>query len=85
MSKSYPQLRRIFDEYERIAGDSLEKSIKLEFTGSVQKGYLAVGKEFYFLRIYTEKFCSWRITEYFGGYEVDFTEIYSKIIRTVST
>ena len=58
MSKSYPQLRRIFDEYERIAGDSLEKSIKLEFTGSVQKGYLAVGKEFYFLRIYTEKFCS---------------------------
>ena len=36
--------------------------------------------------LYTEKICSWRITEQFGnwGYEnsVDFTELYSKIINS---
>lgn len=45
ITKSYPQLRRIFKEYERIAGHSLEDAIKREFSGSLEDGYLAVGKE----------------------------------------
>ncbi|XP_026826188.1 annexin B9 isoform X1 [Ooceraea biroi] len=42
ITKSYPQLRRIFKEYERIAGHSLEDAIKREFSGSLEDGYLAV-------------------------------------------
>lgn len=45
ITKSYPQLRRIFKEYERIAGDSLENAIKREFSGAIEDGYLAVGKK----------------------------------------
>lgn len=45
ITKSYPQLRRIFKEYERIAGDTLQHAIKREFSGSVEDGYLAVGKK----------------------------------------
>lgn len=45
ITKSYPQLRRIFKEYERIAGHSLEDAIKREFSGSLEDGYLAVGKK----------------------------------------
>lgn len=44
ITKSYPQLRRTFREYERIAGHTLEHAIKREFSGSVEDGYLAVGK-----------------------------------------
>lgn len=45
VTKSYPQLRRIFKEYERITGNTLEQVIKREFSGSVEDGYLAVGKK----------------------------------------
>ncbi|XP_078041660.1 annexin B9 isoform X1 [Augochlora pura] len=42
ITKSYPQLRKIFDEYERLTGNSLETTIKSEFSGAVEDGYLAV-------------------------------------------
>lgn len=45
ITKSYPQLRRIFKEYERITGHTLKEVIKREFSGSVEDGYLAVGKK----------------------------------------
>ncbi|XP_015589252.1 annexin B9 isoform X1 [Cephus cinctus] len=42
ITKSYPQLRKIFKEYERLAGHDLEDAIKREFSGSIEDGYLAV-------------------------------------------
>lgn len=45
ITKSYPQLRKIFQEYERLSGNSLEDTIKSEFSGSLEDGYLAVGKK----------------------------------------
>ncbi|XP_012144341.1 annexin B9 isoform X1 [Megachile rotundata] len=44
ITKSYPQLRKIFEEYERLAGVSLEETIKSEFSGAIEDGYLAVVK-----------------------------------------
>lgn len=44
VTRSYQQLRQIFYEYEKIAGHDIEKSIKNEFSGSVEKGLLAIVK-----------------------------------------
>ncbi|XP_015433766.1 PREDICTED: annexin B9-like isoform X1 [Dufourea novaeangliae] len=44
ITKSYPQLRKIFSEYERLAGNNLEDAIKREFSGAIEDGYLAVVK-----------------------------------------
>lgn len=46
ITKSFPQLRKIFEEYERISGNSIEDAIKSEFGGSLENGYLAVGEFF---------------------------------------
>lgn len=47
-TRSYQQLRQIFLEYERMAGHDVEKAIKREFSGNVEKGFLSIG-EFKFL------------------------------------
>lgn len=44
VTRSYQQLRQIFLEYENIAGHDIEEAIKREFSGSVEKGFLAIAK-----------------------------------------
>uniref|UniRef100_A0A1A9WRY8 Annexin n=1 Tax=Glossina brevipalpis TaxID=37001 RepID=A0A1A9WRY8_9MUSC len=44
VTRSYQQLRQIFLEYENIAGHDIEKAIKKEFSGAVEKGFLAIVK-----------------------------------------
>lgn len=45
VTRSYQQLRQIFLEYENIAGHDIEEAIKREFSGSVEKGFLAIGND----------------------------------------
>lgn len=42
ITRSYPQLKQIFKEYERLSGHSLEETIESEFSGALKDGYLAV-------------------------------------------
>ena len=48
ITRSYQQLRQIFLEYENIAGHDIETAIKREFSGSVEQGFLAIGKIVFF-------------------------------------
>lgn len=47
VTRSYQQLRQIFAEYENIAGNEIENAIKREFSGSVENGFLAIGKNLF--------------------------------------
>nr|CAD7586476.1 unnamed protein product [Timema genevievae] len=44
VTRSYQQLRQTFLEYEQVAGHDIESAIKREFSGSVEKGLLAIVK-----------------------------------------
>lgn len=44
ITRSYQQLRATFAEYERLTGKDIESVIKKEFSGSIQKGLLGIGK-----------------------------------------
>lgn len=43
VTRSYQHLRQLFIEYEKISGKDIEDSIKSEFSGSIEKGLLAIG------------------------------------------
>lgn len=43
ITRSYQQLRATFLEYEGLSGHDIEQAIKSEFSGSIQKGLLAIG------------------------------------------
>jgi annexin A7/11 len=44
VTRSYQQLRQVFLEYEAMAGSDIETAIKREFSGNVEKGFLAICK-----------------------------------------
>ncbi|XP_075220665.1 annexin B9-like isoform X2 [Lycorma delicatula] len=41
-SRSYPQLRQIFEEYQRVTGHDFTTAIENEFSGDIQAGLLAI-------------------------------------------
>ncbi len=41
-SRSFPQLRAIFEEYSRLGKYSIEQSIKREMSGDLEKGMLTI-------------------------------------------
>lgn len=43
-SRSYPQLRRVLMEYQRISGKPLEHAINSEFSGNIREGLIAISK-----------------------------------------
>lgn len=43
VTRSYQQLRQTFVEYEQQTGHDIEVAIKKEFSGSIEKGLLAIG------------------------------------------
>lgn len=40
---SFPHLKQVFKEYERIAGQEIEKTIKKNYSGWAKEAYLAIG------------------------------------------
>ncbi|XP_044271352.1 annexin B9-like [Tribolium madens] len=40
--RNYPQLRLIFEEYEKLTGHGIEKAIESEFSGDIKDGLLAI-------------------------------------------
>lgn len=44
-SFKHPLVLQIFAEYEAITQKDIEETIKKEFSGSIEKGMLAIGKD----------------------------------------
>lgn len=57
VTRSYSQLRQIFQEYESISGRSIEEAIKKEFSGYAEKGFLAIGILTFHRRLYVVVVC----------------------------
>jgi len=43
-TRSYPHLNQVFLEYHRLTGKNFEDVIKSEFSGDIESGLLAIGK-----------------------------------------
>lgn len=43
---------QVFAEYEALTGKDIEETIKKEFSGSIEKGMLAIGKDLTYLVVY---------------------------------
>ena len=43
-TRSYPQLRCVLSQYQRLSGHPLEQAIRSEFSGDIQNGLLAIGE-----------------------------------------
>lgn len=52
VTRSYQQLRAVFQKYEQLAGHDIETAIKNEFSGSVEDGLLAIGEFGGFERVF---------------------------------
>lgn len=54
-TRSYSQLRAMFQEYEKIAGHSIEEDIKKELSGNLSKSFLSIGKINFYRKLQTLK------------------------------
>ena len=44
VTRSYPQLRATFEEYQKISKKSMEEALKSEMSGDLLRGMLTIGK-----------------------------------------
>lgn len=52
-TRSYPQLRRVFMEYQKLSGHTLEQAVRNEFSGDIKAGLLAIGESQLVTKFYT--------------------------------